>query len=510
VASERGAGVEQVDGFAARMEPISADLADLLGATGCMMGVREGRQTILQQPRTLDVAEGDLALDRRDPETEGGIKQERRPAGLSLSFQDRDRDFQIGWQREDRSARGPAVSLSWPLAASASVARAIAVRMLREADAGSETIELSLPHRFLTLSVGDAVRLADGTSWLVVRREVRGLTVRIEGRRMRLPLTRGPLATDPGRILEAPSRPALPSVVQIVEPPVSFRPSSGTALLVAASGGEGWDGADVRLLQGGDELAIGSIVEQLPFGVLAAPLGTGPDSVWDERNQLLVDITNGHGPFLTRSARDVLDGGGLVCVGGELVQYQQVSVVTPGLVALTRLLRGRFGTPVVAAGAGELLFSLPRTGGAWLDVNAEMAGRELNIVVVGRGDPPGGALSRYVVEGSGFAPLAPVHLRPQRLGDGTVVCTWVERRRSDWSFDSYGDGASAVGSGSYAWHFLPASGPGLTLPGDASGIRLEPATQAAAYGGALPSGVFRVEALGNGPASIRFSPWVAI
>ncbi len=507
---EAPSSMVEVDGFTASLDPLEADVEDLLRASGCTIAIQEGELRIRLEPRAFAIMMDDLVADRADPETVGKVRQDGKPAGLSLSFQDRARDFQLGWQQEIRSAKGPAIALSWPLAATASAARAIVQRLLQESDAGSETMSITLPHRFLCISVGDVFCLPEGTTWQVTRREVRGLLVQLEGRRLPPRFSRVLVATDAGRILPAPDVSPPSSVVALVEPPVSLHQSSSAELLVLASGGAGWQGAGVGLLVGGDEIDIGRASEQLPFGVLAHGLSGSPGTLWDERNHVLIDVSSGHGLFLTRTIADVLNGGGLLSIGSEILQYRQAEAVDAGLVRLSGLLRGRFGTGPADHSAGTLVMSIPRSGGASLPISPEMRGRVLDILVDGAGDPSGGQFTAYTVQAAGVSPLAPVHLRAHRLKDGEVRFNWIWRDRWNWSFADAQPTIAGSGAGAYTWHFRPGSGLEWTVPASSTGVRIELSAQIARFGGPMPGGTWRVEALGDGPERLRFSNWVEV
>jgi hypothetical protein len=292
-----------------------------------------------------------------------------------------------------------------------------------------------------------------------------------------------------------------------MEPPVPIGNRSQASILISVSGSSGWAGADVLLLQGGDEVPIGVATESLPFGVLAAALGQGPDTIWDRQNELIIDIAGQDRPFLSRSSSDVLDGGGLLIIGDELLQYCDAEVLATGLVRLRGLLRGRFGTSFKGSPAGTMVMSVPRAGGVWFDIDATMAGRELMFLVGGRGDPRGGVPVPHLVGGAGLAPLAPVHLAGERRPDGTIECSWVERDRAHWAWES---GPASMPGRRYAWHFRGNDGSTARFETSATGVRLESAAQQAAFGTALPAGEFQIEALGDGPESLRLSRWVAI
>lgn len=496
-----------ISGYTAWFDPFTDDVEALLGAAGARTGIRDGRIAVVVEPQVFPVSEADLVVGGSGAEGVAALTQDPRPAGLGLSFQDIERDYQLGWQQEARGGRGSALSVSWPAASTAPAARAIAVRLLQEADAGTEKISLTLPHRFLAVSIGDALELGDGRHWRVVGREIRGLSVQLDGRRIADPLQRTQLPTDPGRIQEAPTFLVPASAAVAVEPPVPiYTAGDGGSILIAVSGGEGWRGADVRLLSGGDEVLIGSVSERLPFGLLAHAVSEGPDTIWDERSILLVDMSSGSEGFLTRERCDVLDGGGLLSVGSELIQYREASISSGSLVRLSGLLRGRFGTLPVGAPAGALVMMLPRGGGAQAQAGRDSVGRDMAFLVDGYGDPMGGSLLTYRVCGSGWAPLSPVHLRSERRYDGTLVCSWAERDRNAWRWDA----PEIISGQRYLCHFRVGAGATYTMAAVGSDVRLDPIDQIAAFGALFAEGQFRVEAVGDGPAELRVTPWVAI
>ena len=506
VVVEARPGLPSISGYAAWFDSFADDVGALLDAAGARAALRGGRTAIVTEPKVVPIAMEDL-VPGEGAGTEGMLIQDPRPAGIGLSFQDSDREYQLGWQQETRGGRGHDLAVSWPAASTASIARTIAYRLLQDAIAGSERISVALPHRFLEASVGDVLTLGDRAKWLVVGREVRGLGVYLEGRRLAEPLPGNPLPTDSGRVLESPTSMSPASIVVIVEPPLPIGPSaSDGSILVLASGGEGWRGADVRLLRGGDEVSIGTMAEGLPFGRLVSGFGSGPTTIWDEQTALMIDTSTGRDLFLTRQARDVLDGGGLVCVGNELIQYREASAVSPGLVRLSGLLRGRFATCASGAPAGALVMAVPRGEGASVQAERDSVGRDMTFLIDGPGDPPGGTLGIHRVLGAGWAPLAPVHVRAVRLPGGALCCSWIERDRANWRWET--DEPSGVGR--YAWYFRDGAGRIGSVAAMSTGICLEPDDQIAAFGGLLTAGEFRVEAVGDGPDALRFTPWMTI
>jgi hypothetical protein len=318
----------------------------------------------------------------------------------------------------------------------------------------------------------------------------------------------GSSPTDAGRILPSPDSIVPPTVPVVLELPVPLKSGDAPSLLVIGSGRAGWRGAEVQSLSGGDEQSVGRIDEQVPFGVLAEALPFSPETVWDEHNAILVDTVDGVGSFISRGAQDVLNGGGLISVGKEIVQYRKADLLGQHLVRLSGLLRGRFATGAsgLLQPMGALVMTVPRSIGARVDLSSEARGRDVGLLVSGPGDPLGGVEVRHQVQGSGYAPFAPVHVRGRRLADGTVLCSWVLRGRDSWGWGE----AAEPREGPLLWHFLADGGQSWTIPAPSNGIELSPADQAEQFGAVLPQGRFRVEAAGDGPLSLRSTAFVEI
>jgi hypothetical protein len=262
----------------------------------------------------------------------------------------------------------------------------------------------------------------------------------------------------------------------------------------------------VSLVQGGDETFVGAASEQLPFGILLESLDPAPATIWDDRSHILLDVSGGFGLFLGRSKSDVLDGGGLIVVGHELVQYSRAEVLQPDLVRLSGFLRGRFGTRPVGSPAGAIAMAVPRAPATWLSLLPDMTGRELPILVSGRGDAVGGVVVSHAVSGAGRAPLAPVHVSFVREADGTANFSWITRDRGSWNWEQTVPGEAPR----YVFQYQSEAGLLVTMDAPGSGMRLDMDAQFAAFGGPLPAGAFRVEALGEGPIDLRQSGWVRI
>jgi hypothetical protein len=288
------------------------------------------------------------------------------------------------------------------------------------------------------------------------------------------------------------------------ETPMPLRPGP-PALWVLAGGGAGWRGADLRLLSAGLESGLGRVGALLPWGHLAAPVGTGPETLWDEAAELRLVAAPGLPALESREPMDVLAGANLLLVGEELLQFREVAPAGEGTVALRGLLRGRFGTRAVGHDVGTMVRLVRGDGFAAVPITSDSIGRTLDLLAIGAGDPPGGVMATHVVEGRGVGPMPPAHVRVARALDGALSTRWVPRGREaqDWG------GAEPAATG-FRWHFEAGDGQQWVLSTSQTWLDLGVTAQVAGWGGLLPAGGVRVEAVGEGLVWGRTSAVVAV
>lgn len=422
-----------------------------------------------------------------------------RPGSLDIDYLDPQRDYQAGRQRVERGRTGISLVASAPLTATASQARALANRWLRNAENAVDTLELTLGWRWLMVSAGDLIAFSGRPErWRVSRRDIRGLMVHLQAHLLPDGSAAG-VISDSGRALPAPVVILPPTSLTIFETPVPLRPGPA-AVWIAANGDPGWRSALVSRLDAGAEALIGEAAGTTASGHLEAPLGPGVDSQWDEVNALDVSVLPGSIPFESRSGDLVLNGANLVRVGSELLQFRDARPISEGLVRLSGLLRGRFGTGFAgmrhAVGARVEHILIDRLLASPMKLDS--IGSWQVFLAEGRGDPPGGTEFRTVIEGAGFSPMAPCHLLAERRADGSVHTSWVPRGSNafDW-------GSAEPAQTSFRWRFVAAGG--LVIERETFGLQfdLSVAEQVAACGTTLPAGAVTIEARGDGPHSLR-------
>lgn len=484
-------------GYAAAASRMTADMEPLARAGGLETVYPEGALALAADGPTLTIPLSALASGR-DGAPARNARLGSRPGSLALGYLDPARDFQAGYQLVSRGRIGPALVRQAPLTATAAEARTLAERWLMTEEASAEQLTLDLGWAWLDVGVGTVIALEGRAErWRVTRCDVRGLMLRLTA-----VLVAGPadaVPGDSGRALLAPARPSTATELTLFETPMPLKPGQ-PALWVLASGGDGWRGAEVRLLDAGLEASLGRVGTALPWGQLAAALGSGPETLWDEAADLRLSPAPGLPALESRSPLDVLAGANLLLVGDELLQFREVAPLGDGTLRILGLLRGRFGTRAVAHPAGTRVRLVRADALVAAPIAADSTGRRIDLLALGAGDPIGGTLASHMIDGRGLGPMAPVHLQVSRQAGGALLSRWIPRGREalDWA------GIEPPATG-FLWHFEADDGRRWTVAVPQTSLALGVAEQNAGWGGLLPAGAVRVEAVGEGPAALRTS-----
>lgn len=441
------------------------------------------------------------------------LSTQRRPASCATIYLDPDRDYQRGLQRESRPRHGVERLAEAPVVAGASAARAVACRMLRDGEAAAETLELSLPFRWLAVSVGDILDIESVSGrWRVVRREVEQLIVRLLCERVApgTPLTNR--LGDGGRALPSPLVPPAPTSLLAFEPPADLLDQGAApGVSVVATGGTGWRGARVTAIRvdGWVETPLGDVRDGCWFGSLVEPAAAGPREYWDEKTELVIASDGDDDGPLGRPDAAVLSGANLLLVGEELVQFRDAVALGRGQFRLRGLLRGRYATRIPSSGhpAGTRVCRIEPPSLMRLPVRAEEAGAALLLVADGVGDPPDGARAEHRVSAAGSAPFAPCHLSARREADGLIVVQWISRHRGEMAWGSIPRAIPADTVFECRLRSGPNSMTRLVL---GEQLVLSAQDQVAGFGSLPDTLVIQVTAVGEGPDWLRSSDEVLV
>lgn len=510
-----GTAVPGMVGYVAGREPWTDDVAALSRLADTQLRFSGGRLQLASGFRAIALPEVEVGASagRQDSTSIRSIAAGDRPRSFTIDYFDPDRDYQAGRQHAHRGRSGNALVMQEPVVATASMARHIADRQLRRAEASVTTCEMTLSWRWLDLTVGDILTIGSrAEQWRVVRREVEDMLVRIVAEAVPYEPTIGQHEGDGGRALPAPVILYPPTNITVFEAPVSLREGvNGLGVWVAASGASGWQGAEIRWSAGNGEMLLGDIAMASPSGRLLTALPPGPANIWDDKADILLELDAADIPFESRSRTAVLAGANLLRVGEELLQFRAATPMGGNLFRLSGLLRGRYGTEqaVTSWPVGTPVQQLMPDRMLFLPMGADAIGRQVTIAAVGRGDPAGGTEAVQELEGQAVAPLAPVHVRARRMANGDITFSWVGRDRALFEWVS----SSVVGGQIFVCRVRAVSGPQpveISRRMSEGGFVYAFSEQVADFGEQLSDFEISIVVEGDGPEQVRATRWITM
>ncbi len=295
----------------------------------------------------------------------------------------------------------------------------------------------------------------------------------------------------------------------------SFSPAHAPVIAAFANP---WPGelAIYRGIDEGDMQPVASIERPATMGVLSAPLGPGPLAVWDEGNDVEVELFGG--ALFARSELEVLAGANALAIaapdgGVEIVQFREAELTGTRRYRLSGLLRGQGGSEAQMAqghlaGASFLLLDKAVIS---LPMQLEQLGIGFQYRVVPSGESLDAASVRafaHSASGRGLSPCAPVHLKGMREAGGSIRVSWIRRTREGGDSWIAREVPLMEETEEYEVELLTLAGDLLaTRTSDAPELVLSPAEELAIFGGAASS--FRVRlyqisrAVGRGVACER-------
>lgn len=408
-------------------------LQPLLEATGMRLA---GRADGISLARSALRAAAEIEEDGL-AETGQPLLSRRRPdpgettGRLVLGFTDRERDYLAGSVTALRG-EGNVEAVSSVLALDIGGARVAAETVLAGRSGALDTLEFSLPPSMAAVEIGDTVTIAGLSESRFEIAEIRnGLTRKVTARsvpalaKVVTSATR-PKAGTPGLVK------ALPVVHTAHLPPLPGEPERSR--LVLAGHAEPWPGV-VSIEDEATGATIAELTRRAFIGDTLAPLGVGPEGVWDLGGALEVRLYGGH-------LADVGDGGALAGLrrvavetdagDWEVIGFAEAELTGAATYRLTRLLRGQEGTgPMIdSVSAGNRVIVLDERP-AVLAVPPEWLGSTVDLRVYGGSSDLTGAVQTVALDTAPMLPLPPCHLRGRRDVGGDVALSWLRRSRAD-------------------------------------------------------------------------------
>jgi hypothetical protein len=244
---------------------------------------------------------------------------------------------------------------------------------------------------------------------------------------------------------------------------------------------------------------IATLARTATIGALTAELQPGSIFVWDEINELELELLSGH--LSSRDENEVLAGANRIAIeidsgAWEIVGFADAELIAPNTYRLRRLLRGQGGSDhaigPAAAGNRVLLLdaraAVEPVDSAWLGATAEL------LCFTGPNDAAGVTVEADL-DLAAILPLRPVHLRATAQPSGDIVLGWVRRSRSDT--ESWASEDAPLDQLPEAYRVEIYDGATLKRTADVSApsFSYAPADQIADFGGPASSFGFRVAQL---------------
>ncbi|SMH42558.1 baseplate multidomain protein megatron [Mesorhizobium australicum] len=383
---------------------------------------------------------GDFALTR--------AQESELPRGVDFSFYLPEADYRQAAVRSRRLA-GASRSIEQEGAAiafSEGRAGAIADTLLFEAHAARERAEFTLPPSALALDAGDAVALTvpagGGARKVNLKLGVVGLdrARTASGTREDASVYDQDDGPETPRALTRPKA-TPPPVFRFLDIPLLRDAEAATAHAPrVAAWSSPWQSVSLfRAAAEGASLGLDTeISDRADMGKLAQAFYRGPLWIWDEGNDLVVDVAAGV-TLASATEIDVLSGAntGAVHTGSdrwEILQWRTAELIATRRYRLTGLLRGQRGSDA------DMVDEVP-IGAAFvvLDVAVTATGLPAALALqpnYWRWGPAGKASTDALYEGAtktfaavGLRPLSPVHLGASWETDGDIQIGWTRRTR---------------------------------------------------------------------------------
>lgn len=375
------------------------------------------------------------------------ISEVGMPDQVSITYLDPEMDYQINTQRVNRR-QGNAINKieqELPMVLSADEARRIADRLLWGAWSNRRAASNRLSDEFARLNPGDIVGIPtfDETLPMRIIRTTRGNNGITE-----LEYTYEDPEVFNSQISGA-AGPARNATVTI--PPATIWVPMDAPLLqdtddqsgfywAATSDSSGWRGTNIRRSTDGGTTysSMATSAVQNPVGDVVGTLGDGPTVVFDNINTLTVTLTSQGDTLESVSELLVLNGQNAAWVGpsdggeGEIIQFQNATLISENTYELTKLLRGRLGTEHATAthGAGEVFVllqssTLGRSAFGVSDWDKERSYKPVSILSTEDATPE----QTFTNTGVRAKPLSPVHVEGARDASNNLTITWLRRSR---------------------------------------------------------------------------------
>lgn len=413
------------------------------------------------------IPEADLAAHFYGQDAPAPVSSVRRletelPREVRVNYIDPSADYEVGSQYARRligdSADVQAVEL--PIVMTVDEAAQAAEYLLDVAWAARTTVELAVSTKYAYLEPGDSVEVTSGSVDYTVR-----ITEIVEDRG----LLKLRAVTEDLEVLDTVSAGGAgpagqteiaiggPTVLRVLDIPLLRDEDDGPGFYAAACGYySGWPGAELWLSRDGGATFERTVTNFLEAGVIGSALTALPNfaggNTFDESSTVQIQIISGELSSSTEAL--VLLGANACYLGGEILQFKNATLVSPGKYTLSGLLRGRRGT--------ESAMLTHAVGDQFVLLNTETIRR----VALATADIGQSLIYRAVTIGRNLAEAADIPVTPAAVGleplssvqagvgrtaaaSYDIIIKWVPRGRLSAEWRDYVDVPTGESSESY-------------------------------------------------------------
>lgn len=449
---ETSACTELIDGYVIDGPTTAAQALEPL-MLAYDISVRESNGKLAFFPRTtaptvavssLDLAAHEPDTDYRRPMVLTDKPKYGLPSEVNVNYIDPDVNYTkaSAVYRRTTFVRDNVVTVDLPVVMTAARARAIAKRLLMTAWAENRDAMLSLPPSYMNVEEGDligpialggqayTIRVNDVTRGVNFRAEIQGTVTQTQT------ASQTPASMGSGAGISTPPYyppvlvPLIMDIPALTEshatiPGVYFSTFALSRSATYASSQMLWSTDDLNF-----DL-VGTMGAESVGGECLTTLGSATPGYWDLLRTL--DVSLSHGDLENKTEAEVLAGQNTALVGGEIIGFQNATLLSPGVYRLSNLLRGlrnteRFIATHVAAEPFVLLS--PSTTQLHTLNLATLSTLRYWRAVPSLGNVATAASTSPVLTAATVKPFAPCQVVATRDGSNNLTFNWQRRSRA--------------------------------------------------------------------------------
>ena len=354
------------------------------------------------------------------------------PSALRLTYYDPARDYQTGEARATAGEQGSnETQQELPAVLSADDAKSLVQQILSRQWGARDRLTLRLPPTRVDLEPGSVVVPGVApASWIVDKCTIDGFVAVVELRPAWQPAPA--MAGEAGRVVQNMDIVEGPTSLALIDGPtlILAQSSEPTLLIAASSASAGWSARQLTASAPGQNYAITSAARKSLLGRALTVLAPAEPHLIDDVNAVDIELVDQQQWLTSCDDAALTEGFNVAVLGGELVQFGDVTPLGQGQFRLAHLLRGRGATELAAAGhsTGELFCLLDSASLRTLALPAWSRGSMVSVT-----DRYGTAAS-IEFHAQSVMPLAPCNFAAAFDAVGRLSLSWTRRSRGGFAW----------------------------------------------------------------------------